>query len=293
MKKIISIIFIFILLMSMGLVNAFAALAPRWVGDVDLDDTRTVRDATAIQKYVANLLDLSLLQKCLADADEDGEITVKDATLIQKAVAKIERIDGSVYPYVSYDGFYANFDSGKAMAGVPVTFTANASSFEEKTNPLTYELYINGELVDKGNENSFTYTFSSAGSYDVKIKCTNAFGYYGECGESPYAVVEPYESEVPIVKAFYADHSYFNDYVFHMADSNVTFTAEAIFGKGDYEYAFLLDGKVIREFSEDNTYTFEDMPDDREEEYVLTVRVKDSSTGDSFVSEDYSFRVVY
>lgn len=293
MKKLISIILLSVLLVSAGLINASAVPAPLFAGDADLDGDRTVKDATAVQKHVAKVIDFSLLQLNVADADEDGEITVKDATLIQKAVAKLERIDGAVYPYVDYRGFYANFDSGKAMAGVPVTFTANADSFSDKANPTTYELYINGELVDKGDKNSFTHTFESAGSYDVIIKCINTFGYSSESGEYAYEVVEPYESETPVIKAFYVNQSSYNDYEFHSADSNITFTAEAIFGAGDYEYAFLLDGKVIRDFSENNTYTFEDMPDDREEEYILTVRVKDSTTGSDFVRADYHFRTVY
>lgn len=282
-----------VLMLIIGSVNVGAIPTPYYIGDADLDSNINIKDATAVQKHVAKVIDFTFLQQNVADADEDGEITVKDATLIQKAVAKIEKIDGSVYPYVSYRGFYANYDSGKAMAGVPVTFTANASTYEEISNPLTYEFYVNDELVDKGYENHFTYTFSSAGCYDVKIRCANAFDFYKESGEYQYEVVEPYDSEVPLIKAFYVDRSSFNDYEFHTADSNVTFTAEAIFGAGDYEYAFLLDGKVIRGFSEDNTYTFEDMPDDREEEYILTVRVKDSSTGSDFVSSDYHFRTVY
>ncbi len=293
MKKIISLVCVFMLLLSTGIISIFAVPAPFFAGDANLDGNRTIQDATVVQKYVAKMTDFVLLQKYVADADNDEEITVKDATLIQKAVAKIERIEGEIFPYVFFDGFYANYDSGKAMAGVPVTFTANVHSIGDKSKSFTFEFYVNDELIDKGSEESFTYTFAEAGEYDVKIKCINAFDYTAENGEYEYVVVEPYESEKPVIKAFYVNQSSFNDYEFHAADYNITFTAEAIFGKGDYEYAFLLDGEVLRDYSEENSYTFDDMPDDREEEYTLTVRVKDSSTGENFVSEDYSFRVVF
>lgn len=59
------------------------------IGDADTSDTVNVKDATAIQKNVASLLEFDSFQKVVADVDFDGRITVKDATAIQKWIASI------------------------------------------------------------------------------------------------------------------------------------------------------------------------------------------------------------
>ncbi len=59
------------------------------VGDVDLDGKITIKDATMIQKALADLLTLSYESETLADVDRDGIITIKDATAIQKYLADI------------------------------------------------------------------------------------------------------------------------------------------------------------------------------------------------------------
>lgn len=293
MKKAISFICIFALLVSLSCVLASAVPTPSYLGDANLDGKTTIQDATAVQKYVAKMIDFTLLQKTTADADKDGSITVRDATAIQKDIAGIEPIFDVIFTHVSCRGFYASFDSGKAMTGTEVEFTAFADTVMENARPLVYELYINEELIEQSENPTFAYTFEKSGVYDIKINCTNAFGYSDYCGFNAYEVVEPYESETPVIKAFNSNYSRFGDNEINKNEVAVTFTAEAIFGKGDYKYAFLLDGKLIQDYSEDNSYTFEDMPEHRDENYVITVRVKDSSTADGFVSEDYRFKVVY
>ncbi len=63
---------------------------PEITGDVDGDGTITIKDATAIQKALANILPLLKEQKPFADADSDGTVTIKDATAIQKTLAKLD-----------------------------------------------------------------------------------------------------------------------------------------------------------------------------------------------------------
>ncbi len=60
------------------------------LGDADLDDKITVKDATTIQKAVAELLTLSEDANKAADVDASGSVNVKDATAIQKHVAELE-----------------------------------------------------------------------------------------------------------------------------------------------------------------------------------------------------------
>ena len=59
------------------------------LGDVNLDGTVNVKDATAIQKQVAGIINFDDTSLGLADYDGDLRITVRDATEIQKAVAGI------------------------------------------------------------------------------------------------------------------------------------------------------------------------------------------------------------
>lgn len=61
-----------------------------YVGDADMSDDISIKDATAIQKSIAKLVTFTDTQELLADADLSGDISIKDATAIQKWIAKIE-----------------------------------------------------------------------------------------------------------------------------------------------------------------------------------------------------------
>ena len=295
MKKFSIVSFLLVFCLLVGAVSASATRAPYHSGDADLDGNRTVKDATLIQKYTSRLAEFSYLQSLLSDTNEDGVINVKDATMIQKALAKLVKIEAEgVFSYSECNKIYADFSSGRAMVGVPVAFTIECGNYDERANPITYELYINDELIEGANATGkFAYTFETAGEYKITFETINKFGYRERFWlAQEYKVVEPYESEIPVVKAFYSHMVPYmggNSYV--EPEENVTFEAEAMFGKGDYKYAFYLDGKMLRDYSADNTYTFETLPEAREEEYILTVRVKDSSTGDSYVYGEYPFYV--
>lgn len=59
----------------------------RLAGDVNEDSKVNVRDATAIQKHLANIVTLSSVGVALADANGDGKLNIKDATEVQKFIA--------------------------------------------------------------------------------------------------------------------------------------------------------------------------------------------------------------
>lgn len=59
-------------------------------GDVNLDGTVDITDATLVQKYAARLETLSDRQLALADLNGDESVDVTDATQIQKRVAGIQ-----------------------------------------------------------------------------------------------------------------------------------------------------------------------------------------------------------
>ena len=59
------------------------------LGDVTRDGKLNIKDVTAIQKYLAYILDFDEEQKALADYLADEKINIKDATQIQKKLANI------------------------------------------------------------------------------------------------------------------------------------------------------------------------------------------------------------
>ena len=65
-----------------------------FIGDVDLDGSVTILDATAIQRYLADLTQLSGEQLAMADVDADGSVTIIDATKIQRYVAGMDEVLG-------------------------------------------------------------------------------------------------------------------------------------------------------------------------------------------------------
>lgn len=289
MKKLICVISVFALLCTLGVFCVNAALAPMAVGEVDLDNRITVKDATLVQKFAAKSEELTFLQLILADADDDGKITVKDATLIQKHVAKLKRIDRFIYPYVDAKSFYHDYDSGKAMAGVPVTFTVSGSTNKDYM-PLTYEFYVNDVIVGTQSEkNTFTYTFKNVGKYKVEAKVYNACGFSASCSNWDFEVVAPYESEKPVITGFYTLEGGNQGGLIYYGTKSLTCVCNATGGKGDYEYAFLLNGELVRDYSKDNTFVLTDMPVELGAEQVVSVRVKDSASNDEFTQEDYVF----
>ena len=75
-----------------GLVDAGYIQYPPVLGDADGDDVVTILDATAIQRYLANLPNDSF-NEAAADTDEDKSITIIDATLIQRRLASLPSND--------------------------------------------------------------------------------------------------------------------------------------------------------------------------------------------------------
>ncbi len=59
------------------------------IGDVNMDHRLSITDATSIQKYLAELVELNEEQLVLADTDISGMVNIKDATCIQKQLAGI------------------------------------------------------------------------------------------------------------------------------------------------------------------------------------------------------------
>lgn len=59
------------------------------IGDVNADGKLNIKDATAIQKYTAKIIEFDEAQLVRGDYNGDGKVNVKDATMIQKKIANI------------------------------------------------------------------------------------------------------------------------------------------------------------------------------------------------------------
>lgn len=59
------------------------------LGDVDLDGKVTINDATVIQRYLAEMVNLNNEQIKLGDVDNNGKIDINDATMIQRYLAEL------------------------------------------------------------------------------------------------------------------------------------------------------------------------------------------------------------
>ena len=300
MKKLISLLCILTLLLTLSTSGISAARAGIASGNVDLAEDRNIKDVTLIQKYLADICELTPLQKLVADTDGDGKITIKDATLIQKDIAGMVRIDtGGIFPYLGLNYFYPDYSSHKAIKGVPVTFYASAYAYDERSNPITYEFYVNDELVqERSEESSLTYTFEEAGSYNISARIYSSLDYSEKLyGYQNFVVVEPYESDAPVIKSIYCTEQTSFEPLFEVYEQKeLTFVAEAIKGSGEYEYAFLLNGETIQDFSEDNTckHTFDEPEYKNYGEYIdyYTLQVVARNKGtDVSSTQTYTFGI--
>lgn len=183
MKKIISVLLLLCLMVSTGAVTAFAAEdeAPYWVaespdladedlpgtvvgklGDSDFSDAVNVKDATAIQKHIADIASIDEAAIVLADADLSGEINIKDATTIQKWVAGIEG------DFLVGNAIYLPFALDERLFGTWETTTDNADIFNEfiklSEDPLMIKHVKLETFVVKQ-----TYTFNADGSYQIAV----------------------------------------------------------------------------------------------------------------------------
>ncbi len=93
MKTLKRISLILAIILALGCITASAeeykVPEPLLYGDVDMDGEVTIKDATAIQKGIAELEYLTSVQRFLADPDKTG-VSIKNATNIQKHIAKFE-----------------------------------------------------------------------------------------------------------------------------------------------------------------------------------------------------------
>lgn len=252
MKKIIKAALSGALVMGMLAAQCFstsAMIRPITTGNVDWNSKVDVNDVTLLQNALAGSAEIDKSQYYAGDVNFNGVTNVEDVTLIQLHIAgkyEFERDSTNLEHIIR--NFCADYDSGKAMTGTPVTFTATMYS---GVTPFSYEFLINGEVVQQKSEsNTFTYTFDESGSYDVSVRCYNAIDKCVKETLHKYTVVDAYESENPVICGIHTDKDYIGK-----SDKNVTITANAFMGTAPYQYKFTLDnGLLVQDYSDDNNF---------------------------------------
>ncbi len=293
MKKIIKAALSGALVMGMLAAQCFstsAMIRPIITGDVDWNSKVDVNDVTLLQNALAGSAEIDKSQNYAGDVNFNGVTNVEDVTLIQLHIAgkyEFERKSTNLEHIIR--NFCADYDSRKAMTGTPVTFTATMDS---GVTPFSYEFLINGEAVQQKSEsNTFTYTFSESGSYDVSVRSYNAID---DCTEETlynYTVVDAYESEDPVIVGIHTDVDYigYDEY-------SLTISANAIFGTAPYQYKFTLDnGFLVQDYSESADFTIE-MSELKKQgksleigEHTVLVEVKDADG--KTAQETFTFEV--
>lgn len=305
MKRIIALMIAFAVLFCAFCMSTSGAShdIPRFYGDVNFDNYVTIADVTTIQLYLAQKTELSKLDIELADVNIDDDVSILDATAIQLYLAKIDvpvnRIEDTHYTILYIKNLATDYDSGYSFnnhknviieAGVPVTFTVHDYHYEgayesyDKSYPLRYEFYVNGEIVSSTDEpyysNTFTYTFNEVGTYKVKALAYNIYDNYDDF-EWSYDVVENDGNDSFAVTGLSQNNYHFDKY------NNSVVYAHAHNGAKPYEYRFVSEELSIdTQYSQDNSLNLGVLPIGN---YSIEVFAKDANGVE--VSKSYTIEV--
>ena len=130
MKKLIALsLTLAILLTAFPLCTFASSESPLILGDSKLDSKVNVRDATAIQKYLAKLLKFDDKNLLCSDCNDDLRVNIKDATWIQKFAANIP----CPYP-VGEEIVFETPEDPQPSSTSPVSETTSATEASAETS---------------------------------------------------------------------------------------------------------------------------------------------------------------
>ncbi len=302
MKKLLALLCVLAVLLSVSVVSFSAVMPPDVMGSL-FDERISVRDATAIQKHIADIEPLNGLQRYLADVDNDIRITVKDATAIQKYVAGLDGYYsvGEYFWKESGERFYCSHSSGRAWVGEEITFSTNGLGRYYRKEVYKNSLYVNGELVAEGNTNDFTYVFTEPGVYEVVMRGRTSYDEtYGYSYKwSNFEVTMPASEDEVVIKNLECPKNPDSN-MFYISEGPFDFSVTAQGGSGEYEYLFKLDDlELTSGFVKNNTITiyFADYLEPVDEwgydygEHTISVYVRDALDNSKADVYDYNIFV--
>lgn len=221
------------------------------------------------------------------DATTDGnytvEVTVKDAAGKTVTKSTSVQVGGSVDPQPTdpkptdpkptdpvvqeLTAALSVEDKGEGI----YKFTANAQGGE---GAYQYQFSANGAVVkDFSTSNTVTLNMSADGTYTVKLTVKDAKGTIAT------------DEKVITIKGGVVDMPLVVDATISIEDGFVKVTATAIGGQGNYQYQYIVNGTVYKDFSDKSTFSFQ-VSADIDYDYTVVVKVKD---GSGTVLEDTGF----
>lgn len=135
------------------------------LGDVNMDNIISVRDATMIQFHIAKISSLSTQQLKLADTNQDGKVDVNDITAVQKKIAciinRLGTKDSSEYRDIVKNNLlifyrYSSYNSYQALKKAYLNYYADDTLRRLNSKFLTV---VDKDYVDR--EESMTVYFEN------------------------------------------------------------------------------------------------------------------------------------
>ncbi|MDD6847269.1 MAG: alpha-amylase family glycosyl hydrolase [Oscillospiraceae bacterium] len=173
-------------------------------GDVDNDNSITIKDSTAIQKYLVGLQNFNEVSKHISDVDNSGDIDIRDVTQIQKYVANL--ID--------------EFPAGEYYT---------IGNTDWRTSTISYEIFVRSFCDSDGDGIGDFRGIASKASYlkDLNVGCVwlmpihespSYHGYdvidyystnedYGTIDDFKYMLDVLHQNDIKVLIDFVANHS--------------------------------------------------------------------------------------
>ncbi len=190
MKKLLCTVSVILVLItalsSLSFISAFALSVEDYYldeyafyGDADNDLKITVKDATAVQKYLAKLIELERKSQLVADVDGNGKLTISDATDIQKYLANIIHcFEADPTEYVEADSNAARIElttdkDAKITVRIPKAGYYRFMSRKIEGGTCCFGIYDGTKFLDYVYSDASivdTYIYLSAGRYTVYLE---------------------------------------------------------------------------------------------------------------------------
>lgn len=152
------------------------------MGDVDLDESVNIKDATLIQKNVAGLTVISDMATFAANVIATDILNIKDATAIQKWVASLV-VDVVINEYVPYNESVQipsdpEETTTASVSGDAAVISCGGTTYTAKVgDAVTYSVLLSAEEKFEDIEGSIRFDGSvlSPVNEDIKIHCPNLY----------------------------------------------------------------------------------------------------------------------
>ena len=123
------------------------------IGNVDLDISITIRDATKIQMYIAKYNEFTDEEKAVSDVNKDNEINIIDVTNIQKYLARYNE-ENAIGETVSYHEAVYEYIEHDAVTEEKWVETKAAYTYEEPIYETRYGRWCNDCGIELTNWSS-------------------------------------------------------------------------------------------------------------------------------------------